>query len=89
MKLNELGKVYRWEIRIGSDNSYYVCIGMCLESQAKRLEFWRNWGTLGHGHYVIQESKQVFSHSNAAINEKKLSFKFNKSDKLVCEYDTL
>lgn len=70
MKLNELGKVYRWEIRIGSDNSYYVCIGMCLESQAKRLEFWRNWDTLGHGHYVIYGNKQVFSHSNAAINEK-------------------
>jgi hypothetical protein len=47
------------------------------------------WSAVGHGHYCIRSSKQIFSHSCPKINWTQGEFRFKSEDTLLFEYDPI
>lgn len=83
-------KIYRWTIRIGKCGWFGIYVGMCQIRKAQQHQFERwNWSNIGQGNYCVRSDGHVFSHSDANVNYKLDSFRFEMGDVLQFEYDSV
>ncbi len=67
-----------------------MLLGICLADVAAAkgpLGTDIKWNSIGHGYYLFRSNSYVFSHTDAAVNNKQKSFSFSAGESVEVRYD--
>ena len=84
---NSKGK-YRWAIKILKLHGW-IGLGLALKNTVVNSNYKFNYGSTGHGMYLISANGYTWSHSQSEDNSKVGSFSFYTGDTIILEYDSL